>query len=405
MNQREESRVPEVVGDVEGLASSASVAQPLGIRVLREPAPSLPSRYYVDPAIYERERERLFFAKWLCAGRQEEWAEPGDYALRDVAGESVIVVRDKVGKIHAFYNVCRHRGSVLCESARGRFPRHGITCPYHAWTYGFDGRLQGTPYIVGMPDFRKADYPLYAVHVAPWGGFVWLNLAADPPPLSAELGGLWTHFARYNLETLRRARRIEYDIVANWKLLVENFGECYHCPTIHPELNRGTPYLGGGSARLEGEAAWRGGAWMDLADGFATLTIRGEARRPTLPGLAPEDRRRVYYNTVYPNLFLSLHPDYVLTHTLWPAGPDRTRIVCEWLFPPDVMAMPGFDPSDAVEFWDLTNKQDWHVCELAQRGNRSRAHVQGVHVGQEAGPQYFNRYYLATMGNPPPEGA
>jgi Rieske 2Fe-2S family protein len=317
-----------------------------------------------------------------------------------VAGESVIVVRDKAGEIHAFYNVCRHRGTVLCETPRGRFPRHGITCPYHAWTYGFDGRLQGTPYMVRVPDFRKPDFPLYPVHVGVWGGFVWLSLATDPRPLRAELGGLWTHFERYGLETLRRAHRIEYDVAANWKLLVENFAECYHCPTIHPELNRGTPYLGGGSARVEGESAWRGGAWMDLADGFATLTVRGEARRPALSGLAPEDRRRVYYNTVYPGMFLSLHPDYVLTHTLWPAGVDRTRIVCEWLFDADVMAGAGFDPSDAVEFWDLTNRQDWHVCELAQRGNCSRAHVQGVHVGQEAGPQYFTRYYLGAMGGP-----
>jgi Rieske 2Fe-2S family protein len=369
------------------------------VRVLDGPAESLPSRYYVDPGVWARERERLFFAKWLCAGREEEWAEPGDYVVRDVAGESVIVVRDRTGEIRAFYNVCRHRGTVLCEAASGRFPRHGITCPYHAWTYGFDGRLQGTAYMVRTPGFQKADYPLYPVHTARWGGFVWLNLASDPPPLRPELGGLWDYFDRYGLPTLRRAHRIEYDVAANWKLLVENFAECYHCPTIHPALNRGTPYLGGGAVSREGERAWRGGAWMDLADGFATLTIGGEARRPPLPGLAPEDHRRVYYNTVYPSLFLSFFPDYALTHTMWPSGPDRTRIVCEWLFSPETMAAPGFDPGDAVEFWDLTNLQDWHVCELAQRGNRSRAHVQGVHVGQEAGPKYFTGYYRAAMGD------
>src|SRR5262245_25874934 len=388
-----------VVREVEDSQGAASAARKLTVRVLGAPAASLPSREYVDPAVWSRERERLFFAKWLCAGREEEWAEPGDYALRDVAGESVLVVRDKSGEIGAFYNVCRHRGTVLCEAPRGRFPRHGITCPYHAWTYGFDGRLQGTAYMVRMPDFQKADYPLYPVRTARWGGFVWLSLAADPPPLRAELGGLWTYFERYDLPSLRRAHRIEYDVAANWKLLVENFGECYHCPVIHPELNRGTPYLGGGAPRLEGERAWRGGAWMDLADGYATLTIGGAARRPPFAGLAAEDHRRVYYNTIYPNLFLSLLPDYALTHTLWPAGPDRTRIVCEWLFAPETMATAGFDPGDAIEFWDLTNRQDWHVCELAQRGNRSRAHVQGVHVGQEAGPQYFTGYYRAAMGD------
>jgi Rieske 2Fe-2S family protein len=390
--------VDGVVREVEDRAGGAAGPRALGIRVLGEPARALPSRYYVDRAVYERERERLFYARWLCAGREEEWAEAGDFALRDVAGEGVIVVRDRAGEIRAFYNVCRHRGSVLCETAQGRFSRHGIRCPYHGWTYGLDGQLQGTPYMVRMPGFQKTEYPLYPVRTARWGGFVWLNLAADPPSLATELGGLWTYFARYDLDSLRRGHRIEYDVGANWKLVVENFGECYHCPTIHPELNRGTPYLGGGAARREGERAWRGGAWMDLAEGFATLTVQGEPRRPFLPGLRPEDRRRVYYNTVYPNLFLSLHPDYVLTHTLWPLAPDRTRIVCEWLFAAETVTAEGFDPSDAVEFWDLTNRQDWHVCELTQRGNRSRAHVEGVHVGQEAGPQYFTRHYLAAMG-------
>jgi Rieske 2Fe-2S family protein len=395
-------RLAEVVQEVEDQATGAAVRRPIAVRVLRAPAASLPSRYYVDPAVYERERARLFHARWLCAGREEEWPEPGAFALRDVAGESILVVRDRAGALRAFYNVCRHRGSVLCEAAAGRFPRHGITCPYHGWTYGFDGRLQGTPYMVRMPEFQKPDYPLYPVQTGRWGGFVWLNLAADPPSLRSELGGLWTYFDRYGLEGLRRAHRLEYDVAANWKLLVENFGECYHCPLIHPELNRGTPYLGGGAAPQEGERAWRGGAWMDLADGFATLTLDGVPRRPPLPGLTAEDRRRVYYNTIYPNLFLSLHPDYVLTHTLWPVAADRTRIVCEWLFSPEAMAAPGFTAADAVEFWDLTNRQDWRACELTQRGNRSRAHVQGVHVGQEAGPQYFNRYYLAAMGEDAP---
>ncbi len=388
-----------VVREVEDPVGTASGPRTLGVRVLGGATASLSSRHYVDPSVYERERERFFFAQWLCAGREEEWAEPGEYALRDVAGESVVVVRDGSGAIRAFYNVCRHRGTVLCEAPGGRFPRQRITCPYHGWTYDLDGRLQGTPYMVRMPDFQKAEYSLYAVHTASWGGFVWLNLATDPPPLAVELGRLWTYFERYGLETLRRAHRVEYDVAANWKLLVENFAECYHCPLIHPQLNRGTPYLGGGAVRLEGERAWRGGAWMDLADGFATLTIEGAARRSPLPGLVPEDHRRVYYNTVYPNLFLSLLPDYALTHTLWPAGPARTRIVCEWLFAPETMAADGFDPGDAVEFWDLTNRQDWRVCELAQRGNRSRAHVQGVHVGQEAGPQHFTRYYRAAMGD------
>lgn len=376
-----------------------STGEDTRVRRLPSVAPGLPGRYYVDPAIYDREKDKLFYAKWLCAGREEELPEAGAYVLRQVADERILLVRGADGAPRAFYNVCRHRGSLLCESAEGRFPRHGITCPYHAWTYAFDGRLQSTPHLVPPPDFEKTDYSLHRVHAQCWEGFVWVNLGAEVPPLAEELGGLWTCFARYGVGRLRRAHRIAYDVAANWKLLVENFSECYHCPAIHPELNRASHYLGGGAAPVEGERAWRGGAWMDLSAGWATLTIRGARRRPTLPGLAPEDAGRVYYNTVYPNLFLSLHPDFVLTHTLWPAGPGRTRIVCEWLFAPEVMAEPGFDAGDAVEFWDLVNRQDWHVCELAQVGNGSRAHRQGVHLTQEAGPQYFTRYLLSQLGD------
>jgi len=362
-------------------------------------APGLPSHYYADPAIYEREKQALFYVKWLCAGREEELSEPGAYLVRHVADEQVLLVRGADGAVRAFYNVCRHRGSLLCESAEGRFPGRGIACPYHAWTYGFDGRLHSTPNMTWPPDADRGDYALHPVRAECWEGFVWITLGAATPPLAEELGGLATGFARHGVARLRRGHRIAYDVAANWKLLVENFSECYHCPTVHPELNRASHYLGGGAPPKEGERAWRGGGWMDLSAGWATLSIRGVRRRPTLPGLAAEDTGRIYYNTVYPNFFLSLHPDYVLTHTLWPVDPGRTRIVCEWLFAPEAMAESGFDAGDAVEFWDLVNRQDWHMCELTQIGNRSRAHRAGVHIHQEGGAHYFARYLLAQLGD------
>ena len=360
--------------------------------------PGLPGRYYVDSAIHEREKERLFFAKWLCAGREADLPEPGHYLARQVADERVFLVRGADATIRAFYNVCRHRGSLLCETAEGRFGG-GITCPYHAWTYALDGRLHATPHMAWPSDADRSEYSLHPVGVECWEGFVWINLSAVAPPLAEELGGLATCFARYGIGRLRRAHRVGYDVAANWKLLVENFSECYHCPQVHPALNRASHYLGGGGPVQEGERAWRGGAWMDLSPGWATMSTRGERRRPTLPGLTEDDARRVYYNTVYPNFFLSLHPDYAMAHTLWPVDARHTRIVCEWLFAPEAIAEPGFDPGDAVEFWDLVNRQDWHVCELAQIGNASRAHRAGVHVDQEAGPRYFTRYLLAELGD------
>ena len=138
---------------------------------------------------------------------------------------------------------------------------------------------------------------------------------------------------------------------------------------------------------------------MELVEGCHTLTVTGEKRRPNFPNITPDDWSRVYYNTLYPNFFVSFHPDYVLTHTLWPAGPARTRVLCEWLFAPEAMAADDFDPGDAVGFWDLVNRQDFHVCELAQLGNQSRAHRQGVHVANESGPQHFTRYIRAELGD------
>lgn len=369
------------------------------IRLLTALERTLPSHYYSSPEIYDREKERLFCAKWLCAGREEELPEAGDFVLRQVADESIIIVRDEGGTVRAFYNVCRHRGARLCGEPAGRFPRHGITCPYHSFTYRFDGRLIGIPYMLKTPGFDQAEYSLYPVNVARWEGFVFINLAAEPAPLRDQMEGLWNHFARYGLAGLRRAARIVYTVAANWKLVIENFTECYHCPTIHPELNRVTPYLGGAAGESEGGQAWRGGHWMDLAEGCTTLTISGRARRRPLSGIRPEDGNRVYYNTLYPNFFLSLHPDYALTHTLWPQGPASTRVICEWLFESATMADSDFDPSDAVEFWELVNKQDFLACEWAHQGNLSRAHRHGVYVALESGPMHFNRYLRAELGD------
>jgi Rieske 2Fe-2S family protein len=196
------------------------------------------------------------------------------------------------------------------------------------------------------------------------------------------------YFARYDLGALRRARRIEYDVAANWKAIVENYEECYHCPGVHPQLNRITPYNLG--AYLPGEGPWMG-SWMEVVGEFETLSTDGAAHgRPPITGTRPEDLKRVYYFVLWPNLLISLHPDYLMVHWVWPSEPGRTGVVCEWFFDPTTMAQPGFDPSDAVEFWDLTNRQDWHVCELQQAGTRSRAYTPGRYSGIESSVHGFD---------------
>jgi Rieske 2Fe-2S family protein len=182
------------------------------------------------------------------------------------------------------------------------------------------------------------------------------------------------------MQDLRLGHRIVYDVKANWKLIIQNYNECLHCPNLHPALNKLSHYLSGENEPLR--ATYMGGR-MDLRPGVATLSSDGTCPRAFLPGLSPEDRRRVYYYAIFPNMLLSLHPDYVMVHTLWPMAPDRTINVCEWHFQPEEIAREGFSASDVIDFWDMTNRQDWHVCELSQAGIRSRAYTPGPYSNRE----------------------
>ena len=339
---------------------------------------TLPARFYVDPRYFEREMQQLFARMWICAGRAEQVAEPGRFFLREFLGERIVITRS-ASSVNAFYNVCRHRGTELCTEAAGTFPG-SIQCPYHAWTYDLDGRLIGAPHMDEVPHFDRADYPLHRIRTELWDGHVFINLDPDAQPLAAQLGGLREKFRPWQMEDLRLGHRIVYDVKANWKLIVQNYNECLHCPNLHPALNKLSHYLSGENEPLQ--ATYMGGR-MDLRPGVDTLSMDGTCPRALLPGLSPDDRRRVYYYAIFPNMLLSLHPDYMLVHTLWPVAPDRTFNICEWHFHPHELAREGFRADDAVEFWDMTNRQDWHVCELSQSGISSRAYTPGPYSNRE----------------------
>ena len=337
----------------------------------------LPPRVFHDPSIFDFEQRNWFARTWLCVAREADIAEPGSYILAGTGDESLIVVRDRTGTLNAFNNVCRHRGSTILDpatdGASGRVVR--FQCPYHAWTYDLDGSLQRAPHTERLVDFEGADNGLVPVALDIWAGFVFINLDPDAGALSNHLADLPAAVSDYPIGSLRRARRIEYEVGANWKVIGENYSECYHCPGVHPQLNRLSPYDRGWN--LESRGPWAGG-WMELVDDADTMSVDGHAHgRPPLAGISDENKRRVYYFVAWPNLMLSLHPDYVMTHQVWPLDAERSRVVCEWLFEPQTMARQDFDPSDAVDFWDLTNRQDWAVCERQQVGTRSRAYRAG----------------------------
>jgi Rieske 2Fe-2S family protein len=349
----------------------------------------LPARTYHDPAIFAFERERWFFRDWVCIGREEDAPEPGSYFTVDLVGEPLLVVRGPDARLRAFYNVCRHRGTAVVEAECGKLVR--LQCPYHAWIYDLEGNLVRAKHMEDVEDFSLGEFGLTSLRLETWDGFVFVNLDPRAIPLRESMGDWYDHHSqeyRRDFASLRRAARLEYDVQANWKIVAENYSECYHCPSIHPLLNKWTPYDQGEDFFPSGP--WKGG-WMPLAEGCETMSMDGLRHgRPGLPGADDVDQRRIYYYILWPNLIISVHPDYVLTHQAWPLAPDRTRVVCDLHVPADSLGQPGFDVSGAVEFWDLTNRQDYHVVELQQRGTASRSFTAGRYSNQEASVHAFD---------------
>ena len=366
----------------------------------RAPLPStaftLPASYYTDPAIFEKDRERFFRRMWVGVGRLEDLPQRGSYMTVTIAGDSFIVVRaDDGGRVRAYYNLCRHRGTRLCTEPLGRFGG-AIQCPYHAWTYDYEGKLLGAPHMDGSPGFEKSEFPLNGVAAGVWDGHIFVRLSPSGPSLTEHLGNLQSKFSPWQMGDLVRGARITYDVRANWKLIIQNYNECLHCPTLHPTLNKLSHYLSGENEALH--PTYMGGR-MDLAEGVATMSMDGTCPRDPLPGLSPQERRCVYYYSVFPNFLFAPHPDYVLVHSLWPESVDHTRVVCDWLVHRDERAKPDFDLVDATMFWDMTNRQDWHVCELAQAGISSRGYQPGPYSNREDLLYAFDRFVVRTLSD------
>jgi Rieske 2Fe-2S family protein len=386
-------------------------------------ARTLDQRYFVASEIFAMEQQGIFGRQWLLVGHQSQLTTVGDYFVVKVGDESLIVVRDQRSQIRAFYNVCRHRGTRLFETEYGCV--RAIQCPYHAWTYALDGKLIGAPHMDEVQGFEKADYSLHAVNLELWQGFIFINLAKGPKieedastqlataslsgggrggysPLDKWFEPLAGKFSHWNLSKLRSAKRIEYDVRANWKLIFENYSECYHCPGVHPALSKLTPYDSAENDLAEGPFL---GGFMAIKKG-ASLTMTGNACALPVGDMKGEEHHRVYYYSIFPNMLLSMHPDYVMVHQLWPQSPERTLIYCDWFFHPDAApssgpgrtGISGYNPEDAIQFWDMTNKQDWHVCELSQQGIESKAYTPGPYSSRESIPAAWDRYYLGVMG-------
>ena len=370
-----------------------------------ERASMLPPRAFTDAAVLDWELDAIFGGGWICAAHVYSVAEPGTFVMREVGDQSFFVIGSEEGP-RAFHNVCRHRGSRLLSESEGQLKRL-IRCPYHAWGYGFDGSLKAAPKTEGLENFDRACYGLSRLRTEVVGGLVLVDLGGRAPDIDAHVGDLLERLELYRVSELVRGDQRTYEVQANWKAIAENYNECLHCPGVHPELNALSDYASGEA--FPGAGAWCGGS-MTLNEGAQTMSRNGgKAQRPSIAGVPTSELTSVYYFVLFPNALISLHPDYVMLHTLWPREPGRTDLTCEWFFEQQTVERPGFDPCDAVDFWDQVNREDWHVCELAQKGMRSRGYSAGRYTTHEGDVHAFDSMvaerYLEALREPAGERA
>lgn len=363
---------------------------------------TLPAEAYTSPEVFAWEVEHLFAGGWVCVGRTEGLGEPGDQRAVRIGQEGILLVRGEDGVLRGFHNACRHRGHELLEHGGHRRERV-IKCPYHAWVFGLDGALRAAPRFGDVPGFDKAEYPLIPARVAEWHGWVFVNASGDAIPFEEWVGNLEELVAPWEPERMFVGAEHGYVVRANWKTITENYHECYHCPSIHPELCKVTPPDSGENYPHDG--LWVGGS-MELMDFAETMSLTGASRGVRIRGLSDKQAREVYYYGLFPNLLISLHPDYVMTHRFEPLGPGETKVECLWLFPPEARERPDFDPSYAAEFWDITNREDWAACESVHRGLTSSGYRQGPFARSEDEVYVFMamvaRAYLDGAASKPP---
>jgi len=367
-------------------------------------ATTLPRASYLSPAIFESEVERVLFRQWTFIAHESQLPRHGDFVVDEIAGESVIVVRDGTGEVRAFFNVCRHRGYRFCERSQGHAAR--FTCPYHRWSYGPDGRLLNVP---GSPDGELIDYSewgLVPVHVERWHGLLFVALGGPTPaPLGPALDVHGADILPARPERLALASRDTYEVRANWKLLLENYLECYHCPGQHPELCSSMA-LDAMYATTDGwEGAYAGGS-TPLKPGRLTMSLDGGLVSTPLGDFAELDELPDGLGggfMIVPFLTrIICHVDHVVVHVVRPLDAGRTRWVTHWYVDDRAVAGVDFDVDELTRVWRTTNQQDVALCEGTQLGVASRRFVPGpLHPRRESAIGAALEVYRQLMDESP----
>ena len=342
---------------------------------------------YVSEAIFEAEVRRIFLQQWMFVAHESQLARPGDFVVDEVAGESFVVVRDGAGQVHALLNTCRHRGYRFCEAAQGYVRR--FVCPYHQWTYDLDGHLVHVP---GSPNGHHLDYTewgLHRAHVEVWHGLVFVSLAeSPPPPLTPALDVLAADMVPARPEHLREALCESYEVEANWKVLLENYLECYHCRGQHPELCASMAL----DAMYATTAGWTGpylGGSTPLKPGHVTMSLDGRLVSTPLGDYASLDELPDGLGggfVIVPLLSrLICHADHMIVHVLRPVDVRRSRWETRWYVAADAVEGVDYDVEALTAVWCATNRQDIPLCEGTYRGVRSRRFVPGpLHPERES---------------------
>jgi Rieske 2Fe-2S family protein len=366
------------------------------------PAPhdTLGTADYCSDEIFELERRQIFHRGWCYVGHRASFPT-GSKRVIELAGENVIVSCDRHGVLHAFANTCRHRGAMLCDptdpndllTVRGA---GSIQCPYHAWTYGLDGRLLSTPR-VPAGEIDRDSHGLWPFRIDTWNGLVFVSLAAVGPSLGEWIDehatGLLA-FADIPIAGLELVERTVSEVAANWKIIIENYKECLHCPIVHPELVDLIPVYQSGDvidhARDDGA--------VELSGDGNSFTETGGSELPVLPGIDGEAENLYRGATGFPNMFIDVTGTGLILSTLLPMGADRTVVVGEYLFAPSIGDADEHDPEQVVAFSELVAAQDYAVCERVQKGVASPAFTGGTLTEKDAGIAEFNRHYLEVRG-------
>ncbi len=339
-------------------------------------AVGLPREVYTDGAFHDLERDRVLAATWFCVGIASDVAAAGDLVPYDFGGIPLLLLRDAEGTLRAFHNVCSHRGVQLV--AEPRHVRGAITCPYHAWTYGLDGRLLRRPRFCGQaqcPDdhFDPVALGLQPVRCEQWHELVFVNLYGNAPPLADYVAPLAARWADRDFSLLRHGGGLRFDIRANWKLVVENFCERYHLPSVHPALNRYSPV--DHSFEIIGEGLYCGVG----STSYAPPPV-GDSALPGFPGVAKERARIAEFVALFPNVMFGCLYDHCYAFILQPVAPDHTRERFEFFYVGDEAMQPELaaQREDCVERRRVINGEDIAIVERLQVGRRSPAMTGGV---------------------------